>query len=69
MPLPMPSLPPVTSAVLPVKLKVHVDLPMVRVLDVCAQAALWASQRPASAAENSSAKAAFTAAGSSLLMV
>src|SRR5262249_60997806 len=30
---------------------------------------LWASQRPASAAANSSASAAFTAAGSSLLMV
>src|SRR5215208_6023699 len=46
------------------ELKVHVELLMMNYV-----VGLWASQRPASAAENSSASAAFTAAGSSLLMV
>src|SRR5260221_242038 len=54
---------------LAVELKVHVGLLVRSYLGSAAHADLCASQRPASAAEKSSASAAFTAAGSSLLMV
>src|SRR5262249_51491149 len=54
---------------LAVKLEVHVGLLVRSAPEGSAQADLCASQRPASAAEKSSASAAFTTAGSSLLMV
>src|SRR5215475_13506144 len=54
---------------LALELKVHVGLLVRFALVGSAQADLCASQRPASAAEKSSASAAFTVAGSSLLMV
>src|SRR5262249_39590667 len=50
------------------ELQVHVDL-LVTLQRIGNHAGLCAIQRPASAAENRSASAAFTAAGSSLLMV
>src|SRR5262249_47469517 len=54
---------------LALEFKVHVDLLVRSAPQGSAQADLCASQRPASAAANSSASAAFTVAGSSLLMV
>src|SRR5499426_1516977 len=54
---------------LALEFKVHVDLLVRSAPQGSAQADLCASQRPASAAANSSASAAFTVAGSSLWMV
>src|SRR5262249_61961789 len=65
MPLPMPSLPPVTSAVFPLSLR---SMRLLLVLSV-GYFGLCASQRPRSASAKNSASAALNFSGSSLVSV